>query len=181
MTGATPPRGLSRRELVTRGLLGGLLLAAGGSTWLALRPSTLAPLPETPLRVLSPARYSVLISVIERCVPQPISTLRQRQETAVRIDETLSRADRRTRGDFVDLLGMLDNALVGFVLDGNPTPFTHLRGTAQDAVLEDWRTSRLALRRTGYQALRRMATTHFYADPANQAAIGYPGPPRGVQ
>lgn len=172
--------GLNRRALVQRGLMGGLLLAVGGSTWLALRPSAVAPLPDAPLKLLTVAQYSILLAVVERCVPQPISTLRERQVTVLRIDETLSRADRRTRADFTQLLGLLDNGLVGLLLDGNPTPFTHLDGTEQDAVLEDWRHSRLALRRTGFQALRRIATTHYYADPANQAAIGYPGPPQGV-
>jgi hypothetical protein len=113
-------------------------------------------------------------------VPDPVSTLVQRQETAVRIDETLAGANHRTRSDFTQLLGLLDNALAGFLLDGNPTPFTHLGASEQEAVLEDWRTSRIGLRRTGYQALRRIIVTHYYADPANQAAIGYPGPPKGV-
>ena len=172
--------GLTRRALIQRGLMGSLLLAVGGSTWLALRPGAVEPLPSTPLKLFTVAQYSVMLAVVERCVPEPISTLPERQATVVRIDETLSRADRRTRADFTQLLGLLNNGLVGLILDGNPTPFTHLEGTEQDAALEDWRMSRLALRRTGFQALRRIATTHFYAEPANQAAIGYPGPPQGV-
>ncbi len=170
----------TRRGLLKRGLLGGLLLAAGGSTWLALRPSALAPLPAQPLELLTPAQYSILMAVIGRCVPDPVSTLLQRQETALRIDATLAGANDRTRSDFTQLLGLLDNALAGLLLDGNPTPFTHLDATAQEAVLEDWRTSRIGLRRAGYQALRRIIVAHYYADPANQAAIGYPGPPKGV-
>ena len=172
--------GTTRRGLLKRGLLGGLLLAAGGATWLGLRPSALAPLPEQPLTVFTPAQYSVLMAVIGRCVPDPVSTLGQRQETALRIDATLAGANERTRADFTQLLGLLDNALAGFVLDGNPTPFTHLDATGQEAVLEAWRISRIGVRRTGYQALRRIIVTHFYADPANQLALGYPGPPKGV-
>jgi hypothetical protein len=170
----------TRRGLLKRGLLGALLLAAGGSTWLALRPSALLPLPEAPLRLFTPAQYSILMAVIGRCVPDPVSTHQQRQETALRIDTTLAGADHRTRSDFTQLLGLLDNALAGLLLDANPTPFTHLAATDQEAVLEDWRTSRIGLRRAGYQALRRIVVTHYYADPANQIAIGYPGPPKGV-
>lgn len=175
------PRGLSRRALIQRGVVGGILLACGGTTWLALRPTVRRPLPQAPLKVLTQAQYSVLLAVVERCVPDPISTEPERQSTVLRIDQTLAVADRRTRADVTQLLGLLDNALVGFVLDGTARPFTALRGTEQDEALESWRRSRLAVRRTGYQALRRLVTAHFYADPAAQAAIGYPGPPKGVQ
>ena len=173
--------GLTRRALIQRGVLGGILLACGGTTWLALRPTVRRPLPEIPLKLLTHAQYSVLLAVVERCVPDPISTEAERQSTVLRVDQTLALADRRTRTDFTQLLGLLDNALVGFILGGVSQPFTALRGTEQDDVLESWRKSRIAVRRTGYQALRRLVATHFYADPAAQAAIGYPGPPKGLQ
>jgi hypothetical protein len=172
---------LDRRTLLKRGLWGGVLLAAGGSTWLALRPSARVDLPPEPLHVLSAAHFAILLAVVTRCVPPPASTPATCRDTVVRLDTTLARADARTRKDVLQLLGLLDNALAGFLLDGEATPFSRLEAAAQDAVLEGWRRSRIALRRTGYQALRRLATTHFYADPASWAGIGYPGPPRGLR
>ncbi|MCK6569977.1 hypothetical protein L6V77_02590 [Myxococcota bacterium] len=172
---------LDRRTVLVRGLWGGLLLAAGGSTFLALRPSARVELPPEPLHALSPAHFAILLAVVTRCVPPPASTPATCRDTVVRLDTTLAQADARTRNDLLRLLGLLDNALAGFLLDGESTPFSRLDAAAQDAVLERWRLSRFALRRTGYQALRRLAATHFYADPAAQRAIGYPGPPVGVQ
>jgi hypothetical protein len=46
------------------------------------------------------------------------------------------------------------------------------------AFLTRWRTSRLGLLQSGYQALHDLVLGAWYADPANWQAIGYPGPPR---
>ena len=37
--------------------------------------------------------------------------------------------------------------------------------------------SRLAVRRTGYQALKRLACAMYYASPEVYGSVGYPGPP----
>jgi hypothetical protein len=44
------------------------------------------------------------------------------------------------------------------------------------AFLQDWRTHRLGLLRTAYGALHDLVLGSWYSDPANWAAIGYPGP-----
>ncbi len=78
------------------------------------------------------------------------------------------------------LLGLFENALPGLLFDGAFFPFTRLSPESQDAVLEHWRDSRLALRRTGYNALRRICLAVAYGDESAWAAMGYPPPPTGL-
>jgi len=68
-------------------------------------------------------------------------------------------------------------ALFGLVLAGSPTPFTRCSPAAQDARLETWRHSRVALLRSGYQALKRLTQATYYSSPEVYALVGYPGPP----
>ena len=56
-------------------------------------------------------------------------------------------------------------------------PFTRLSPAEQDARLEAWRRSRVALLRSGYQALKRLAHATYYSSPEVYAQVGYPGPP----
>jgi hypothetical protein len=47
----------------------------------------------------------------------------------------------------------------------------------QDAHLRSWETSRLAVKRTGFQAMKRLCCAVYYSDPRTYASVGYPGPP----
>jgi hypothetical protein len=47
----------------------------------------------------------------------------------------------------------------------------------QDAHLRRWQSSRLAIQRTGYQAMKRLCCALYFSDPATYASVGYPGPP----
>jgi hypothetical protein len=80
------------------------------------------------------------------------------------------------RGDFNTLVGLFETALGGLVLDGRVRPFTRLSPEEQDHALEQWRDSRLALRRTGYQALRKLCLASHYARPESWASIHFPAP-----
>jgi hypothetical protein len=48
------------------------------------------------------------------------------------------------------------------------------------AFLKRWRESRFDLLRAGYQALTQLLQAAWYDNPASWAAIGYPGPPQGL-
>ena len=63
------------------------------------------------------------------------------------------------------------------LLDGRATPFTLLGPAEQDAVLDDFRTSRIPIRRSVYKALRGLIAASYWGDPRLYAAAGYPGPP----
>ena len=80
------------------------------------------------------------------------------------------------QAELKQLLGLFENALAGFVFGGRTEPFTALDAAAQDRVLEEWRDSRVALRRTGYNALRTLVLAGYYQSPLTWKPIGYPGP-----
>jgi hypothetical protein len=61
-------------------------------------------------------------------------------------------------------------------LTGIPHGWPEARDAEVSAWLQDWRTHRLGLLRTAYQALHDLVLGSWYSDPANWAAIGYPGP-----
>jgi hypothetical protein len=62
-------------------------------------------------------------------------------------------------------------------MGGPPRPFTQMDPTEQDAQLDAWRNSRLAVRRTGFQAMKRLCSAIYFGSPETYASVGYPGPP----
>jgi hypothetical protein len=54
--------------------------------------------------------------------------------------------------------------------------FTALGDAEKDASLRGWMTSRIALRRLGFQALRNLSLLGWYSQEASWPAIGYAGP-----
>lgn len=167
---------MNRRTFIKRGLLGGAILLLGGGGTLAILPSKDNGAPTEPLLALEPKAFNVLVAVASRVVTakgaDPIAI-------AQGVDKVLSSAVIETQQDINKLLGLFEGALPGFLFDGRVTPFTRLDGQSQDKVLESWRSSRLALRRTGYHALRKLCLATWYASEASWAPIGY-GPPSGL-
>jgi hypothetical protein len=45
----------------------------------------------------------------------------------------------------------------------------------KDSYIEDWMTSNLGFRRTGFQALKRVSMSMFYTDSRSWKEIGYEG------
>jgi choline dehydrogenase-like flavoprotein len=78
------------------------------------------------------------------------------------------------------VLRLLESRLANLALTGRPTPFRDRSPAEREHLLLDWGTSRLPLRRSAFQAYRKLLTFLAYADPgapdsANPllAAIGY--------
>jgi hypothetical protein len=166
---------VTRRSLIKRGLLGGFLLLLGGGTGLALLPSKDVATAPASLLAFAPERFQVLVAFAARVIPaggDPVAV-------ALGVDRTLSYAIEETRQDLNKLLGLFENALPGLLLDGRALPFTRLSPQGQDAVLESWRGSRIALRRTGFQALRKLCLQAYWIQESSWKAIGY-GPPSGL-
>jgi hypothetical protein len=165
---------VKRRTFLQRGLLGGVLLAVGGAG-LARWPSLLTHQPKSPLKTLDEKEFAVLAAVAARTVriegADPV-------QIAQSIDDLMSRNPPEVRSDFKKLLGLFENALAGLIFDARPKPFTRLSPEAQDAVLKNWRDSRITVRRAGYQALRKLTCAAHYAQPSCYASVGYPGPPQ---
>ena len=164
---------MNRRSFVQRGLFGGAILLFGGGG-LALYPTRHLGSPTKALRVLDDRGFQVVVAIAARVVTAPeLDPLL----LAERVDESLAYTPPEAQADLNNLLGLFENALPGFLFDGRATPFTRLDGPAQDRVLASWRDSRLALRRSGYHALRRLCLGAYYGDERAWPSIHYGGPP----
>ncbi len=164
---------MNRRQFIQRGLLGGLLLGLAGAG-LALWPSERRFKPVDRLLHLSDRAFQVLVAIAARVVPEA----KDPRFIVHRIDRSLGDLPPEARSELEQLLTLFDNALAGLVLDGHPRQFSGLDEAAQDAVLERWRTSRLTLRRSGFQAVRRLCLSVHYTEDDTHAGIGYRGPNR---
>jgi len=63
-----------------------------------------------------------------------------------------------------------------FVLDGTFTRFTRMGDAECDASLRAWMTSRFAIQRQAFWALRNLCLLGFYSQPGTWRRIGYRGP-----
>jgi hypothetical protein len=196
----------TRRGLLKKTLAGALLLAAAGAVPVALRKTRLAePGPRGPLRFFTPQEYAVFAAVAERVLaagpgdpghpeyPGGRPAALPRVEAAVnslprgpsaaevdvagKADAFLAPLDAASAKELKQLLALFDNALFSLLTLGPPAPFTQQTKAQQDAQLAAWASSRLAVRRTGYQALKRLACAMYYSSPEVHPSVGYPGPP----
>ncbi len=160
--------------------MGGALLIAAGAAPFAFRSTRLRQ-PRSPLRLLSAAEYSVLAAIAARIVPGNGAGARwpsaETLDCAGKIDALMARVHPDVGRDFRRLLRLIESGLAGALLTGSPRPFTRATPAEQDARLESWRTSRLAILRSGYQAVKRLSHATYYASPETYPLVGYPGPP----
>ena len=182
----------TRRGFLKKTIGGAVLLAAAGAVPLALRKTKLRDVPG-PLRFFTPEEYSIFAAVAERVLargpaemPPELAAIAQRRpvpptaaevEVAAKADAFLAPLDAASAKELKQLLLLFDNALFSLATGGPPRPFTHMTPGEQDAHLERWATSRMAVRRTGFQALKRLTAAMYYSQPATYASVGYPGPP----
>lgn len=166
----------SRRRFLKRGLLGGVLLAAGGASWLALKKSADTPAP-TGLKVFTPRHHAVLTALAARMIPTRAGwPSTETLEVARQCDAIVALADETAQAELKQLLMLFENALTGFLFGRRTLPFTRLDPEEQDAVLHEWATSAVTLRRSGYLALRTIITGAYFSQRASWAPMGYPGP-----
>jgi hypothetical protein len=181
----------TRRGLFKKTLGGALLLAAAGAVPVALR-KTRERAPRKPLRFFTPAEYSVFAAATDRILAtsplepstelgppssRPAGPLPAEVNVAEKADAFLAPLDAASAKDLKQLLMLFDNALFSVVMGGPPRPFTRMSPDEQDRHLRSWATSRLAIRRTGFQALKRLAAAIYFGSPETYASVGYPGPP----
>ncbi|MDB4941766.1 MAG: hypothetical protein JWP97_1300 [Labilithrix sp.] len=164
----------SRRRFLKTGLVGGLVLAFGGG--LAFYPSAHVASPTRALAVLDDQSFQVLVAVAQRIVT-PAGA--DHVAIAHGVDMALQRLPVESQHDMVKLLGLLENALPGLVLDQRISPFTRLSPEGRDKVLDSWATSRITVRRTGYQALRKLCLAAHYAEETSWPPLHYE-PPSGL-
>ena len=181
MTDSDQRAGVDRRRFLKRGLFGGALLVLGGALPFVFRTTRRGNGPRGALRLLSADEYAVLAAVAGRIVPGDGAGARWPEAEALdcagKIDALMATVHPDVGHDFRRLLRLCESGFVGALTAGSPRPFTRASAAEQDARLEAWRRSRLALLRSGYQALKRLADAVYYSSPEIYPLVGYPGPP----
>lgn len=173
---------MNRRSFVQKGLLGGALLTLGGGGFLALRRGPMAYSPATELKFLSLAEFNVFAAFADRIIPGGENhVVASALQVAEKADAVMWRAEPGSQAEFKQLLGLFENALPGLLLDGHGRPFTALAPLDQDRVIDRWRRSGITLRRSGYQALKRLACACYYGSPETHAGLGYHGPVQTIE
>jgi hypothetical protein len=142
--------------------------------------------------MLSPSHRAVLAAVCETLIPRieraddPTGFFALSATEARTIDRVeqliglIEDPDARARLDL--LLGMLGTPAANLLLSGRLGAFDRLSPDDRLAVLRSWAHSRLALKRAGFQALKRLVQVSFYGWPVRNGshpawtAAGYPGP-----
>ncbi len=130
--------------------------------------------PRKPLLVLDARGFAILAAIAARMVDAPGA---DPIEIAHGVDVVIARESHEAQADFRQLLLLFDSALAG-LMDAHVRPFTSLSFDEQGSVLYAWRDSRLALRQSGYKALRNLTAAAHYASPTCWESVGYPGPPK---
>lgn len=171
-----PGETLGRRRFIQGGVVGAALLAGGA--WLAWRRADVLEGVGGPFAVLAPEEAAVLLAVARRTLPPgPRFPPPEQVRVAERVDAFLAMSHPGVQRDVRRLLTLFDSALFGLLLDGSPSRFRTASAARQDARLVAWSASRVALRRSGFRALRRLVASAYYSSPATWSAVGYPGPP----
>ena len=170
---------LSRRRVLKYGVLGSVALASGG-IGISFQRTRLVQVPST-LKVFTDVEFSILSAVTDRLFPNnPPFPSGSAAQVPERVDELMSTMPITVVEEFKQVLTLVENALTGLVFNGTPKPFSQCTPEVQDEILEDWRTSSLHFRRMVFRGLSGVCAGAYYGEESRFAAIGYGGPPRGL-
>lgn len=169
--------GLSRRQVLKVGLLGGLLLGGAGLAVSLGRPADdpaggYARLRSADLEVLGALVPVILAGAVpaERMPAALAGTLRG-------IDDSLTRLSPAMLGLTVQLLDVLALPLTRGPLTGIWGAWSEATPADLGRFLDRWRDSRLALLQRGHASLLQLVLMSWYGRPESWAHCGYPGPP----
>lgn len=176
---------LTRRQFLRVGLAGGAVLLTARLVYGPFARMRLAEVPEAEqLKTLNPRTATALAAIapvmLGSAFPpaEPEETRLGAQHALVRaIDAAIAAMPTPVQAEISQLLDLLifpptRRLLVGLREEWARADQDDIRG-----FLYRWRESRFQLLRAGYQGLHQLVCAGWYAMPASQAAVGYPGPP----
>ncbi len=123
----------------------------------------------------SPHELLILRAVADRMIGPAPATHPGPADIGVaeRADRFLAEADPEVQEQIHLLLSVFNSGLFAFLFDFRFSNFIDMRPDIRDAHIEDWMTSRLAFRRTWFQALKRLCMSMFYTDDQTFGELGY--------
>ena len=126
--------------------------------------------------MLSPTEFVVMQAAARRILASDDSNAPSPDEleVALHVDAYLQNLDGPLRGDVRALLQLLEHG--GGLFRFSFSRFSKMSESEQDATLRDWESSRLDVRRQGFQALRTLAFMGYWRDDKTWPLIGYTGP-----
>lgn len=166
----------SRRSFLKIGVIGALTLAAGGAIYRVAHP------PAQPgTFVLDGDARAVLAAVIPSMLGPAVPLAPAARAAAVegvmhRVDGAIHGLPLATQKEVQDLFGLLALGPARRFLAGVPDSWQQATPQQVDAFLQSWRTHRIGMLQTAYQAMHDLILGSWYSDPVHWAAIGYPGP-----
>lgn len=92
------------------------------------------------------------------------------------VERRIAALEPPLRRDIIGALHFFDHPITGMLLSGRPRRFSTLAPFEQDALLREWERSPLGLRRTVYQALRRLILATYYTLPESRDGLGLAPP-----
>lgn len=123
-----------------------------------------------------PRETEILTQLAERLVDtgEPDAPVLRETQAIATIDALCRELDPALTSILPTALRLFEWGPVLFEL--RPSRFTRLDAAGQDASLRGWMTSRLALRRQGFLAVRNLTLLGYYSQPETWPLIGYAGP-----
>ena len=167
---------MNRRRFLRISIAGAALLGGAATIGRHLSGYRLDAAVAGKLRVLTPKEYLVLRAAARRllAVDGPDAPDPDRLEVALFADAYLAKLPAPMQTDVKALLQLLEHG--GLLFSASLSRFTHLAPEAQDRTLADWESSRLAVRRQGFQALKTLALLGYYRHDETWPLLGYTGP-----
>lgn len=170
---------ISRRKFLRLGLAGGALASVASVTGFVFAGYTLDEEKRARLRHLSAKEYLVLRAVARRILDGVDELLAiDDADPALYVDGFLPQLDSDNQRELRGLLHLVEHgtALFGSSRAGRLRRFTSLSADEQDAVLAEWQSSNLTVRRQGFQGLRSLCFMGYYRHDRAWPALGYSGP-----
>lgn len=173
----------TRRQYIKLGLVGAAATLLARLAYGPFQSDPISPMDSGHgYRVLSLTERTMISAIAEvmlgDALPREVAEHRDALLQTVRgVDQAIVGLPFAVQAEIAQLFALLAFPLTRRTLAGVRRPWLEASPESIAAFLERWRRSRLAVLRSGYQALHELTMAAWYGNPASWPAIGYPGPP----
>ncbi len=161
----------SRRSFLKLGFLGTLTLAAAGLAYRGMHKPVVPP-----AFVLDPEANAALRAIAGVMLAGVIDSPAALERAVKGTVSAISGLPLATQKEVSDLFGLLVLGATRRLLVGLSAPWSDAKPEEIALFLNGWRTHRIGMLQAAYFALHDLILGAWYGEPANWAAIGYPGP-----